>query len=136
MAAEMQVLEKEVATLKSDNEGLKGQIQNLREDNQNLNFELTTTTRAFGRGNQSCRNSFSSTAGFAIQSRGWLFTDAEHFPLVYTHKDCKKLESTTNSGSSGPTLLLQLHHSGAGRMGACRAPLINLHAAFIKQRYL
>jgi hypothetical protein len=79
-------LEKEVATLKSDNEGLQGQIQNLREDNQNLNYELTTTTEHLEEAIKVAETPFIN--GWVYDPvRGWLFTDAEHFPLVYTHND-------------------------------------------------
>ena len=36
-------MEQEVVSLKTDNEGLKDQIQNLREENQNVSYELTVT---------------------------------------------------------------------------------------------
>jgi len=79
-------LEKQVATLKSDNEGLKGQIQNLREDNQNLNYELTTTTEHLEEAIKVAETPFIN--GWVYDpARGWIFTDAEHFPLVYTHND-------------------------------------------------
>jgi hypothetical protein len=80
------VLEKEVAALKSDNEGLKGQIQNLREDAQNLNYELTTTTEHLEEAIKVAETPFVN--GWVYDpARGWIFTDAEHFPLVYTHND-------------------------------------------------
>jgi hypothetical protein len=79
-------LETEVATLKTDNEGLKDQIQNLREDNQNLNFELTTTTEQLEEAIKVAETPFIN--GWVYDpARGWIFTDAEHFPLVYTHND-------------------------------------------------
>ena len=79
-------LEKEVATLKSDNEGLKDQIQNLREDNQNLNYEITTTTEHLEEAIRVAETPF--IKGWVYDPvRGWIFTDAEHFPLVYTHND-------------------------------------------------
>jgi len=79
-------LEKEVATLKSDKEGLNGQIQNLREDNQNLSYELTTTTEHLEEAIKVAETPFIN--GWVYDpARGWLFTDAEHFPLVYTHND-------------------------------------------------
>ena len=79
-------LEKQVATLKTDNEGLKGQIQNLREDNQNINYELTTTTEHLEEAIKVAETPFIN--GWVYDpARGWIFTDAEHFPLVYTHND-------------------------------------------------
>jgi cell division protein FtsB len=79
-------LEKEVATLKTDNERFEGQIQNLREDNQNLNYELTTTTEHLEEAIKVAETPFIN--GWVYDPvRGWLFTDAEHFPLVYTHND-------------------------------------------------
>jgi len=79
-------LEQEVATLKSDNEGLKGQIQNLREDNQNISNELTVANNHLEEAIQVAETPFIN--GWVYDPvRGWLFTDAEHFPLVYTHND-------------------------------------------------
>ena len=79
-------LEQEVATLKSDNEGLKGQIQNLREDNQNISHELSVTNEHLEEAIQVAETPFIN--GWVYDPvRGWLFTDAEHFPLVYTHND-------------------------------------------------
>jgi len=79
-------LETEVAALKTDNEGLKGQIQNLREDNQNISYELTVTNEHLEEAIQVAETPFIN--GWVYDPvRGWLFTDAEHFPLVYTHND-------------------------------------------------
>jgi len=79
-------LETEVAALKTDNEGLKEQIQNLREDNQNLNYEIAVTTEHLEKAIQVAETPFIN--GWVYDPvRGWLFTDAEHFPLVYTHND-------------------------------------------------
>ena len=79
-------LETEVVALKSDNEGLKGQIQNLREDNQNIRYELTSTTEHLEEAIQVAETPFIN--GWVYDpARGWIFTDAEHFPLVYTHND-------------------------------------------------
>jgi len=79
-------LEQEVATLKSDNEGLKGQIQNLREDNQNISHELSVTNEHLEEAIQVAETPFIN--GWVYDPvRGWLFTDVEHFPLVYTHND-------------------------------------------------
>ena len=79
-------LEKQVATLKTDNAGLNGQIKNLREDNQNLNHDLTTTNEHLQEAIKVAETPFIN--GWVYDPvRGWLFTDAEHFPLVYTHND-------------------------------------------------
>ena len=79
-------LETEVVALKTDNEGLKGQIQNLREDNQNIRYELTSTTEHLEEAIQVAETPFIN--GWVYDpARGWIFTDAEHFPLVYTHND-------------------------------------------------
>jgi FtsZ-binding cell division protein ZapB len=79
-------LETEVVALKTDNEELKGQIQNLREDNQNIRYELTSTTEHLEEAIQVAETPFIN--GWVYDpARGWIFTDAEHFPLVYTHND-------------------------------------------------
>ena len=79
-------LEKQVTSLETNNEELKGQIQNFREDNQNLNFELSTTTQHLEEAIKAAETPFIN--GWVYDpARGWIFTDAEHFPLVYTHND-------------------------------------------------
>jgi len=78
-------LETEVTALKTDNEGLKGQIQNLREDNQNISHELTVANEHLEEAIRVAETPFIN--GWVYDPvHGWLFTDAEHFPLVYTHK--------------------------------------------------
>ncbi len=78
-------LETEVAALKTDNEGLKEQIQHLREDNQNISNELTVANNHLEEAIRVAETPFIN--GWVYDPvRGWLFTDAEHFPLVYTHK--------------------------------------------------
>ena len=79
-------LETEVAALKTHNEGLKGQIQNLREDNQNISYELTVSNDHLEEAIKVAETPFIN--GWVYDpARGWIFTDAEHFPLVYTHND-------------------------------------------------
>jgi FtsZ-binding cell division protein ZapB len=79
-------LETEVATLKTDNKGFKGQIQNLREDNQNISYELTVSNDHLEEAIKVAETPFIN--GWVYDPvRGWIFTDAEHFPLVYTDND-------------------------------------------------
>ena len=79
-------LETEVATLNTDNEELKGQIQNLREDNQNISYELTVSNDHLEEAIKVAETPFIN--GWVYDPvRGWIFTDAEHFPLVYTDND-------------------------------------------------
>jgi cell division protein FtsB len=79
-------LEKQVASLTTDNEGLKGQVKNLREENQNVRYELTITNEHLEKAIHAAETPFIN--GWVYDpALGWLFTDADHFPLVYTHKD-------------------------------------------------
>ena len=79
-------LEKQVASLTTDNEGLKGQVKNLREENQNVSYELTVTNEHLEKAIHAAETPFIN--GWVYDpGLGWLFTDADHFPLVYTHKD-------------------------------------------------
>ena len=79
-------LEKQVTSLESNNEELKDQIQNLREENQNISYELTVTTEHLEKAIHAAETPFIN--GWVYDPElGWLFTDADHFPLVYTHKD-------------------------------------------------
>jgi hypothetical protein len=79
-------LEKKVTSLDTNNKELKDQIKNLREDNQNLNYEITVTNEHLQKAIQVAETPFIS--GWVYDpERGWLFTDADRFPLIYTHKD-------------------------------------------------
>jgi regulator of replication initiation timing len=79
-------LEKQVSSLETNNEELRDQIQNLREDNQNLNYEITVTNEHLQKAIQVAETPFIN--GWVYDpERGWLFTDADRFPLIYTHKD-------------------------------------------------
>jgi len=79
-------LEQEVVSLKTDNEELKDQIQNLREENQNVSYELTVTNEHLEKAIQVAETPFIN--GWVYDpAKGWLFTDSNHFPLVYTHND-------------------------------------------------
>jgi hypothetical protein len=79
-------LENQVASLQNDNEGLKQQVQNLREDNQNFSYELTVANEHLEEAIKVAETPFIN--GWVYDpTRGWIFTDAEHFPLVYTHHD-------------------------------------------------
>ena len=79
-------LETEVAALKTHNEGQKGQIQNLREDNQNISYELTVANEHLEEAIKVAETPFIN--GWVYDPVcGWIFTDAEHFPLVYTDND-------------------------------------------------
>jgi len=79
-------LEKQVVLLTTDNEGLKVQIKNLRKENQNISYELTVTNEHLEKAIHAAETPFIN--GWVYDhGLGWLFTDADHFPLVYTHKD-------------------------------------------------
>ena len=79
-------LEKKVTSLETESEELRGKIQNLREDNQKLNFEITVTNEHLQKAIQVAETPFIN--GWVCDpERGWLFTDADRFPLIYTHKD-------------------------------------------------
>ena len=95
-------LETEVATLKTDNKGFKGQIQNLREDNQNISYELTVANEHLEEAIKVAETPFIN--GWVYDpARGWIFTDAEHFPLVYTDND--QTWNYYELGSSDPRYL-------------------------------
>ena len=79
-------LEKQVSSLTSDNERLHGQVKNLREENQNVRYELTVTTEHLETAIHAAETPFIN-GWVSDPGLGWLFTDADHFPLVYTHND-------------------------------------------------
>jgi hypothetical protein len=67
------------------NDVLTAQVANLTQDNSNLKYELGVATKQAEEAVEMAQVPFIN--GWVYDNdRGWIFTDAYHYPLVYTHK--------------------------------------------------
>ena len=83
MSVEIDSLNGQVASLTEENQALSGQITNLREDNQNLQYEVTLKTQENEQILTIAQTPFVN--GWVYDDeQGWLFTDADHYPLIYS----------------------------------------------------
>jgi hypothetical protein len=105
---------KTIAKLNAENAGLKQQLSNSREEVVNVSYELTETKEQLQAAIDVARTPFVNgwvydptpvspeqdehvgeyviDRGYEISPqphypRGWLFTDADHYPLVYSHSN-------------------------------------------------
>lgn len=90
---EVNDLNGQVASLKTENGELKGRTTNLREDNANLTQENNTLSYDLGVKTEQLEQAVEIAQipfinGWVYDDiRGWMFTDADHYPMIYTHKD-------------------------------------------------
>jgi hypothetical protein len=79
-------LDTELIDTKKENQNLTNQVSNLRQENQNISFELNTSNENLKEAIRVAETPFIN--GWVYDAvRGWMFTDAEHYPLIYTHND-------------------------------------------------
>jgi cell division protein FtsB len=82
---QIETLNAEVTDLKEENESLNAQINNLHFEHDSLRYDLETVTKQAEEAVQMAQVPFIN--GWVYDNdRGWIFTDADHYPLVYTHK--------------------------------------------------
>ena len=82
---QIETLNAEVTDLKGKNESLTAQINNLQFEHDSLSHDLETVTKQAEEAVQMAQVPFIN--GWVYDNdRGWIFTDADHYPLVYTHK--------------------------------------------------
>ena len=82
---QIETLNAEVTDLKGKNESLTAQINNLQFEHNSLSHDLETVTKQAEEAVQMAQVPFIN--GWVYDNdRGWIFTDADHYPLVYTHK--------------------------------------------------
>ena len=75
----------ELAEEVEKNDVLTAQVANLTQDNNNLKYELGVATKQAEEAVKMAQVPFIN--GWVYDNdRGWIFTDADHYPLVYTHK--------------------------------------------------
>ena len=84
LTATVEEQKKTIANLKTENAGLKQQLSNSREEVVNVSYELTETKEQLQAAIDVARTPFVN--GWVYDpEQGWLFTDADHYPLVYSH---------------------------------------------------
>jgi FtsZ-binding cell division protein ZapB len=101
MTVEIDSLNGQVSSLTQENQELSGQISNLREDNQNLQYEVTLKTQENEQILRIAQTPFVN--GWVYDDeQGWLFTDADHYPLIYS--DATSSWHYYEMGSSEPRM--------------------------------
>lgn len=82
LIAKLSASEEKITALQSQKEGLVSQVKNLGEDNQNLEYNLSVTN---GHLEKAIRVAETPMINGWIYDplQGWLFTDADTYPLVY-----------------------------------------------------
>ena len=80
------VLSKKLAGEIEKNDVLSAQVNNLTYEHDNLTYELNLSKKQADEAVRMAQIPFIN--GWVYDNdRGWIFTDAEHYPMVYTHKD-------------------------------------------------
>ena len=86
LADENEDLRGELVEEVEKNDVLTVQVANLTHDNNNLKYDLEIKTEQLEQAVEMAQVPFIN--GWVYDNdRGWIFTDAEHYPMVYTHKD-------------------------------------------------
>jgi hypothetical protein len=68
------------------NDGLTIQVANLTQENNTLTYDLGVKTEELEQAVEMAQVPFIN--GWVYDNdRGWMFTDADHYPMIYTHKD-------------------------------------------------
>ena len=79
-------LSKKLAGEIEKNDVLSAQVNNLTHECDNLTYELNLSKKQADEAVRMAQIPFIN--GWVYDNdRGWIFTDAEHYPMVYTHKD-------------------------------------------------
>ena len=79
-------LSKKLAGEIEKNDVLYAQVNNLTHERDNLTYELNLSKKQADEAVRMAQIPFIN--GWVYDNdRGWIFTDAEHYPMVYTHKD-------------------------------------------------
>ena len=82
---EIKGLNAEVANLTEKNDVLASQVKNTEMERDTLNYDLSIKTEQLEEAARMAQVPFIN--GWVFDNdRGWIFTDAEHYPMVYTHK--------------------------------------------------
>ena len=86
LSNEVNELNTRVEDLTYENQSLKTEVANLSFERDNLKNTVETKTEQLEKAVEMAQVPFIN--GWVYDNdRGWIFTDAEHYPMVYTHKD-------------------------------------------------
>ena len=86
LANENEDLRGELAEEVEKNDGLTIQVANLTQENNTLSYDLGVKTEQLEQAVEMAQVPFIN--GWVYDNdRGWMFTDADHYPMIYTHKD-------------------------------------------------
>jgi len=86
LADENEDLRGELAEEVEKNDVLTAQVANLTQENNTLSYDLGVKTQQLEQAVEMAQVPFIN--GWVYDDiRGWMFTDADHYPMIYTHKD-------------------------------------------------
>ena len=101
MSVKIDSLNGQISSLTQENQELSGQITNLREDNQNLQYEVSLKTQENEQILRIAQTPFVN-GWIYDDEQGWLFTDAAHYPMIYS--DATSSWHYYEMGSSAPRM--------------------------------
>ena len=82
---QVNILEESVASLTGENENLRSDLKNTREDKSNLEYQVSVVNEQLSEAIRIAQTPF--TNGWIYDpEQGWLFTNADHYPLIYSEK--------------------------------------------------
>jgi len=82
---QVNILEESVASLTEENENLRNDLKNTREDKSNLEYQVSVVSEQLSEAIRIAQTPF--TNGWIYDpEQGWLFTNADHYPLIYSEK--------------------------------------------------
>jgi regulator of replication initiation timing len=86
LKSKVQDLDTQVVALTKENQDISMQLQNVSHERDNLANDIVVKDEQLEEAVRVAQTPFIN--GWVYDNtRGWLFTDADHFPLVYTNKD-------------------------------------------------
>jgi regulator of replication initiation timing len=86
LESKVQDLDTQVVALTKENQDISMQLQNVSHERDNLANDIVVKDEQLEEAVRVAQTPFIN--GWVYDNtRGWLFTDADHFPLVYTNKD-------------------------------------------------
>jgi seryl-tRNA synthetase len=86
LKSKVQDLDTQVVALEKENQDISKQLQNVSHERNNLANDLEVKDEQLQEAVRVAQTPFIN--GWVYDNtRGWMFTDADHYPLIYTHTD-------------------------------------------------
>jgi hypothetical protein len=83
LSKQADILEESVASLTGENASLRSSLKNTREDKSNLEYQVNVVSEQLSEAVRIAQTPF--TKGWIYDpEQGWLFTSADHYPLIYS----------------------------------------------------